>query len=57
MVYGHLGVLGPHVQYVVGEEHLQGHDLVMQEFQAVEAKLVQEIAPKIKPAMHNAAVR
>ena len=57
MVYGHLGLIGPHAQYVVGEEHLQGHDLVMQEFQAVEEKLVQEIVTKIKPAMHNAAVR
>jgi len=56
MVYGHLGLLGPHAARNVGEEHLQEQDHVMQEFQAVEEKLVQEIVTKIKPAMHNAAL-
>ena len=57
MVYGHLGLLGLHAARNVGEEQLQGQDHVMQEFQAAEEKLVQEIVTKIKPAMHNAAVR
>ena len=57
MVYGLHGQLGQHAQNDVGEEHLQGDDLAIQEFQVVEEKLVLGKVMKIRPAIHNAVVR